>query len=322
MIEGKLLTWAIQALEERSILRLGEFEPVRLMPWSRVYRCLTHRGHVFFKYTPHASFDEGKLIQTLDSQFKGVVPAVIATNSDFCCFLMWDAGETLRTVFNTHAYDVTLVMRVLGAYAEIQKTCVAEVNTLLDQGVLDWRSASLPEHYEDLLTGLGFLKGIGLSQREIQALVNARGYFKERLNLLDRFHIPETLEHGDFQDNNILLHEGHLTVSDWGDAVIAHPFFSIATFIKSAVRHHEIDKMPQVLTTIEDFYLDHWVDVAPKDDLRKAYESVKILGDIRWVISFYHATREGGDDAYLPFRESILKSAKDFLKSAGFNDDL
>ncbi len=316
MIEGKLLAWIIQELEQRSILRLSEFEPVRLMPWSRVYRCLTDKGHVFFKHTPHASFDEGKLIQTLECRFKGAVPTVIATNSLLCCFLMWDAGETLRTVFTRKPYDMALVIPILGVYAKIQKELTRDVQPLLDQGVMDWRSMALLEHYENLLMGPDFLEDIGLEQKEIQALVSARWYFKEHLEILDRIHIPPTLEHGDFQDNNILFKEDKLIVSDWGDAVIAHPFFSISTFIKSAVRHHKIDEIPQVLTTIEDFYLDHWADVASKNELRKAYESVKILGDIRWVISFYHATREGGEAAYLPFRDSILKSAKDFLKNA------
>jgi hypothetical protein len=316
MIEDKLLAWVIQELEEHAILRLGEFEPVRLMPWSRVYRCLTNKGYVFFKHTPHASFDEGKLIQNLESRFKGAVPTVIATHSLFCCFLMWDAGETLRTVFTRNPYDIALVMPILGVYAKIQKGLTRDAQTLLDQGVMDWRSMPLLEQYENLLMGSDFLKDIGLQQKEIQALVSARSYFKEHLEILDRFYIPPTLEHGDFQDNNILFKEGNLIVSDWGDAVIAHPFFSLSTFIKSAVRHHKIDETPEVLTTIEDFYLDHWADAASKNELRKAYECVKILGDIRWVISFYHATREGGEAAYLPFRDSILKSARDFLENA------
>lgn len=319
MIEGKLLAWGIQELESRSILRLGEFEPVRLMPWSHVYRCLTNKGYVFFKHTPHASFDEGMLIQTLESRFKNAVPTVIATNSRTHCFLMYDAGKTLRTAFNHHPYDRVLVMPILGVYAKIQKAFTEEIQTLLDHGLMDWRSTALLEHYENLLMESEFLKGIGLELEEIQALVRARGYFKERLRALEHFDIPSTLEHGDFQDNNILIKEGDLVVSDWGDAVIAHPFFSLATFIKSAVRHHKIDKTPQILEAIENFYLDHWTDVTSKDELRKAYECVKIVSDIRWVISFHHATREGGVEAYLPFRESILQSVRDFLRNAKIN---
>lgn len=322
MIEDKLLAWAIQELQSRSIQRLGEFEPVRLMPWSRVYRCLTNMGYVYFKHTPNASFDEGKLIQILESRFKKAVPTVIATNSLTHCFLMYDSGKTLRTAFTDHPYDVTLIFPVLDVYAKIQKVWTGEIQTLLDKGVMDWRSSALLEHYEDLLMGIDFLKSIGLEQTEIEELVGARDYFKERLRRLDHFNIPPTLEHGDFQDNNILIQEGNLVVSDWGDAVIAHPFFSLSTFIKSAVRHHKIDKTPHILDSIENFYLDHWTDVTSKDELRRAYEDVKIVGDIRWVISFYNATREGGSEAYLPFRDSILKSVRDFLGNAKSNQYL
>ena len=52
------------------------------------------------------------------------------------------------------------------------------------------------------------------------------------INLCERlseYKIPETLTHCDFHDNNMLLDNTtqEINIIDWGETVIAHPFFSL-----------------------------------------------------------------------------------------------
>lgn len=47
-------------------------------------------------------------------------------------------------------------------------------------------------------------------------------------DMLSKHSIPEAFSHSDFRENNLLLDKktGSINIIDWGETVIAHPFFS------------------------------------------------------------------------------------------------
>ncbi len=82
---------------------------------------------------------------------------------------------------------------------------------------------------------------------------------------MGQYNIPETIEHGDFHDNNMLVAgDNKLIINDWGDKVITHPFFSIASFLDSAFRNHKINSTSHTVRSLLDSYLNHWVEYEPK----------------------------------------------------------
>jgi hypothetical protein len=68
-----------------------------------------------------------------------------------------------------------------------------------------------------------------------------------------------SLEHGDFQDNNVLLPEfdGNYSILDWGDAVVSCPVFSLATYLHAAQLAHEGLRI-EVIESIAKVYGKVW----------------------------------------------------------------
>ena len=96
-----------------------------------------------------------------------------------------------------------------------------------------------------------------------------------------QYDIVETIEHGDFHDNNCLIDaQDALVFNDWGDAVITHPFFSLISFLKSAERHHNISVNTALYQDLRDTYLTTWQDFEPESRLLEAFELYP-FGEVR-----------------------------------------
>lgn len=260
-----------------------EFEPVRLMPWSSVYRASTKDGWVFLKVVSPPFDVELKLLPYLSELFPEAVPRVIASSPELSCILMQDAGTPLRPVMQKK-YQIDLALEALKTYVQIQQQLSQETEMLLKLGVPDWRLSTLPSHFSSLLEKETFLKNDGLSAAEIEKLHAMRDKVQNLCETLASFIIPETIEHGDIHDNNILINsQSRLIIHDWGDTVISHPFFSLCNFLHSAVKQHAIK---QEVPILERAYCDMWSKYDTKEHLEKLLSLTKQLREIKFVLSF------------------------------------
>ncbi|HQS84928.1 MAG: hypothetical protein B7Y25_06730 [Alphaproteobacteria bacterium 16-39-46] len=129
-------------------------------------------------------------------------------------------------------------------------------------------------------------------------------------NELSEYNIPHTLEHGDFHDNNVLLQNGNLTLNDWGDASISHPFFSCVSALKSAQKHH-----PWMRTTdLQKAYLDSWKSFGNEDRLLKALKLAEKIRFFLFALRFSAVPfcKGGNQPAY---RGYMAASLRDFIKN-------
>lgn len=309
-MHAAIRTWAYEQLREKGIYALDGFEDVRLMPWSSVYRVQTDQGFFYLKHVQGEGCYEAQLLLMLETHFEGMVPSLLASSGDLSCFILRDAGETLRTYLGRAGYDVTLIKKVFDAYCMIQRTMESQVDALMSAGVPDWRLQTFTKRYEHFLQDTSFLSGIGIDKTVHKTLTSLGPQVYALCETIDRVGVRETLEHADFQDNNVLIRNDRFVISDWGDAVISHPFFSLASFLRSAERNHAI--ATSLRQELESSYLHHWMNRYSEDEILKAYRGIIALQDIKWVMNFHHATLENGSTAYMPFKDSILKSVLDF----------
>jgi hypothetical protein len=149
---------------------------------------------------------------------------------------MEDAGIQLSKKLKAD-FQMDLLARALTLCANRQQKALSHIDTLLSLGVPDWRLAKLPDLYLTILNQEAILQAEGLMAAEIKALHTLYQRFSALCDRLSRYKIPETLEHTDFHDSNIFIKDGYLTIGDWGDAVISHPFFSLASYLDSASRY-------------------------------------------------------------------------------------
>ena len=284
------IAWAEKYLRQAGYLQSGHFNRVRAMPWSSVYGVGTSLGQVFLKCMAAPFAIEAKCIKFLNLEFKKRVPQIIAYEESLNCFLMLDAGQPLRHILK-QGYQETLACSALSSYANLQKENIVQVKRLLELGLADWRLEYFPQLYLEFLKQEEFLIAEGLQHSELKKLQGLYSQVQEICECLSHYKIPDTIEHGDFQDNNILIDEhNNLIVSDWGDVVITHPFFSILTFLRSAMQHHFIDEKCSFYEHLEDAYLDQWKEFEDKARLREVLGLVKQLYPIKFCLSFYRVS--------------------------------
>ncbi|NBW58307.1 hypothetical protein EBR43_11130 [bacterium] len=197
---------------------------------------------------------------------------------------MQDAGLPLRNIFKTQTYDLHLAEQALQNYTEIQQACILKTEQLIAHGVPDWRLKELPSLYLKLLKNEDLLLADGLAYSDIDALHRLHFRVIDYCNKLGAYPVPETLEHGDFHDNNILLKDHSIIINDWGDAVITHPFFSISSFISSAKRNHNLSS--EECNRLEESYLIEWQPFATKEQLKIIMQLIHLLNPIKFSLNF------------------------------------
>src|SRR5437899_9922962 len=98
-LNKEVIQWASQYLSSHGYKLINNLpENVQSTPWSYVVRFATADGYIYLKHTPKLLALEAHIIQILHDQFQLSVPTVIAHHAELNCFLMKDAGRSLREV--------------------------------------------------------------------------------------------------------------------------------------------------------------------------------------------------------------------------------
>ncbi|MBP9777705.1 MAG: aminoglycoside phosphotransferase family protein [Rickettsiaceae bacterium] len=244
-------------------------------------RFSTSTGDVYLKQTPPAISLESKIIQLLSEQFHASVPVLIAINDDLHCFLMKDAGKSLRETLKAE-FRPDLLCQAIKQYAVIQRRAEDHIEKFIKLGVPDWRLDKLPILYDQMINQTDFLKADGMTDKELQRLQALSPHFFTQCALLSNYGIPETIGIPDFHDNNILIDPNtkKMTFIDWGEAAIIHPFFSLPTILCHATIHHGVKESDQNYRKLQDACFENWLGLTTKKRLLELF----ILSQQLWPI--------------------------------------
>lgn len=306
--------WAQDILRQHRYKLLGEPQIVRTMPWSTVISFRTSGDFVYLKCMAKEFAYEAALLEFLNKQKFLDLPNVIATNNVDGSFLMHDAGEPLRLTL-TRNYDISIVCNALRSYAKLQIDCMNLTEPLIKRGASDWRLINLPQLYQKFLLKKQFLIFDGLTLDEIEILQNLSGVFESLCQTLGSFNIPETLEHGDFHDNNILLNKDKITINDFGDSTISYPFFSIALFLNSSKRHYNSSQFDKAYVILRDCYLQEWESYADKDILLQAFEIALLLQPFVWSLNLSRVESCTGPEGFPELRGHVAEQLRILISS-------
>ena len=267
--------WIYAQVGKHGISMSGDIEQPHIYPWSTVLRIPTDQGMLFFKATAPETVYESALTQKLAELYPRALPEFIATDTTHGWMLMRDGGEALRASIRP-TKDIKPWKPVIKLFSEVQLSCVEHVPELLALGIPDWRLAHLPRLYKELLAnGDSMLvdQSKGLTSEEFNHAQELAPRFAEICNALAAFGIPETINHGDFHDGNVLVRDGRITLFDWGDGCIAHPFISLRTFFVSIEIALELDdfSFTPEMQGLLDVYLEPWEKFTSREKLHEAY---------------------------------------------------
>lgn len=256
-------------------------------------RVPSNEGTLFFKATADETIHEIALTEKLAGWFPDCMPDLVASDSTRGWMLMRDGGEQLRASIRP-TKDVTPWEPVITKYAEVQIGLAEHVDEILALGIPDHRLEALPTLYKQLLTDEAILmidQEKGLTSEDFHRLQNLSPRFEQICADLAAFGIPESINHGDFHDGNILVKDGRITFFDWGDANVTHPFTSLRTFFVSMEIALELDDWapptPE-MTALLHRYLASWEQYGDKEKLLKAYHVSRPVASIVKALQWHN----------------------------------
>jgi hypothetical protein len=288
-LNNAIIQWACTYLSSHGYtLKSALPENVQKTPWSTVLRFATSEGYIYLKHTPEQIALEANIIRILRDQFHISVPEVIAHNIELNCFLMKDAGRSLREILKKQ-FDTELFSRAIHHFTSMQLVVVDHVNIFLDMGVPDWRLDKLPDLYVELLSQKEILIEDGLSEKEINELENLLPTVFNLCQKLSAYAIKQSIVQPDFNDNNTLIADNSrdITIIDLGEIVISHPFFSLINCLDQAKKHYVLIDKDEIYQNLFDACLKNFMNVESKENLVEAFVIARILYFIYWALANY-----------------------------------
>src|SRR5579872_1733284 len=272
------IEWAEEYLLSNGFTLTGQPEHVRTTPWSSVTRFATSTGYIYLKHTPEMLALEAGIIQILHNQFHASVPDVIAHNAELNCFLMKDAGRSLREILKKK-FDVVFLCKAIDQFTSLQLAVADHINLFLDIGVPDWRLDKLPDLYEQLLLKKDILIADGLSEIEISKLTMQIPIISKLCKKLSAYAIKQTIVQPDFHDNNLLINNKsqNVTIIDLGEVVISHPFFSLINCLQQVKKHHGVKDEDEAYLQIMEACLKNYMNIESKKHLMDAFAIARTL---------------------------------------------
>lgn len=288
--QAKLIEWGSKYLLSKECSIEHPPEIVIETPWSIVVRFVTVNGNFYLKQTPADLFIETKVIQAIQKNMpQSGTPKIVSENPELHCFLMKSCGDySLRTKFNG-TLDADLLIEGITSYIKILRRFEKNLDGIIAIDVPDWRLNRIPHLYVELLHNKEMLLEEGLTHDEIEQLMSLVPNIELVCQSLEDTTIKETLVNGDFNENNVIINDKtqQLAIVDWGECIIAHPFFSIASHLQSLARRYKLDLHKGILETIRHQCLSCWLDVANLNELEIIYQKLLKLHPIFCALAIY-----------------------------------
>lgn len=206
--------------------------------WSSVYRIDSDRGAVYLKQAPKMIAYEAEVMVLLKQAVAASVPTVLAVNQALSCFLMLDAGVSLRRQLQQQ-FVPELLSTAVTEFTTMQLAMATQLEPLLALGVPDWRLHRLAKRFADLAYDQALLAEEGFTTQQQITLQQAVALIDLWCQQLAAYALPESIMQPDFHDNNIVINaEGRMTWLDLGEVLIAHPLFMLLNFLWQIKKHH------------------------------------------------------------------------------------
>jgi hypothetical protein len=275
---AQMLFWVKNVLKITDENSWVNSKAIAKTPWSSVFEINTGTELVYLKQTPQNLFLEAEIIKFLHDKCDiENIPEIIATNSDYLCFIMKKCGDlTLRDYFAGNL-NLEILIQSLEIYKKLQKATITVVDDLISLGVPDWRLDKFPALYDKLISDADFLKENGLDSNQQSMLHSYSTKVKELCEKLGSYGIPECLSHSDFHDNNILYNKTNKSTAiiDMGETTINHPFFSLTACLGATKNRYNLLENSENYQSLEYNAFSGWLD--DSKNLNKVLEIVKIL---------------------------------------------
>lgn len=298
------LEWAMTALQQTEI----NTEIVVQTPWSSVVKINAGSELFYLKSTPELIALEAKIIKILHDQFRAPVPAVIAHNSELHCFLMKDAGTSLRSILKKN-FDTELLCKAIDQFTSLQITVADHVDDFINIGVPDWRLNKLPDLYKQAISQKDLLMADGLSELEVNELEELLPKITYLCQKLSVYAIKSTIVQPDFNDNNTLIEDKSqaITIIDLGEISISHPFFSLLNCLHVIKKHHALTNKDAAYLRIKDACLKNYMHFESEKNVADALKIAHVLWFVYGLLAHDRLIHACDQEQLISFQRGKLR---------------
>ena len=241
---------------------------------SSLLRIETAGGRRYLKAAPSYFHGEGAVTAMLADRFPDVVPRPVAVDTERGWMVLADFGDALVGSEALEHWE-----GALDTMASLQRNSLRFIDELLGGGLRDRRPEMLLLQIQAFADGDRGVIPDGYARRVREAVPR----FAELCAELEAAPIPDTLVHGDFHPNNVVIERGRYTIFDWTDACVAHPFVDLLTFF------HTFGP-PSTDVEVRDRLLEHylvgWENLMPHDEAETLFRRTEPLLAMHHAISY------------------------------------
>ena len=276
--------WMREQLRELGREAVGAIEQVRNNSISSVLRARTTEGDVYLKAASPHFRHEARITRGLAARFPEHLPRVLAADEERSWMLLEDFSPLLRGA-PLETWEETLLIA-----GELQRRNVGEADWLYSIGCADRRLAVLRDQIPALVDAPEVRAELDEALRG--TLVARVPELQAMCDELAGCGVPETLIHGDLHGGNVARGGGRVTIFDWTDGAVGHPFLDLVTFLPTERRKPPgVDDAKAAARRLADAYLEGWTTFASPAQVRRAIELVKTVGQLHHAQSYLQILR-------------------------------
>ena len=310
--------WIHTQLTGQGMQITQEVEILHQRAWSTFARVTTDRGVAYFKASSPYDRFEAALTAAMWRWRPDITAPVLAIEPEEGWLLTSDAGITMRE-FERSPAQVGHWLKILPRYADLQMQMLEKIPELLQMGLPDRRLAALPNLFNQLTESANLRTGQnpGLTHEEYRQLQEIKPRFAAECAHLASYNIPETLTHEEVTEVNLLVRGDRYILTDWSEASICHPFFSMLTTVRTLIFWTGLDENGPELARLLDAYLEPWTRYETRSKINSAYQLAFRLAMANRAISWDQGTGSLAPKHKEPYADAVPGWLRDYLTADG-----
>jgi thiamine kinase-like enzyme len=251
----------------RHELQLDLLEPLICLQESEISTWLQGRTkhlEMFVKISPRSALLEGRVGKLLFRLARGLAPEVLGFDNDLGVVIT----RKLEAANLSLEQNTEIWLETVNTLAKLQRS---SLNFLAELEVPTLDLTALLELCRTLISNMKELETLGLTPEQIRDVQTVLPKIKPALEIFEAVGLPQTLIHGDFHANNVLVEYGSSKIIDWSEAAIGSPLLDLGRFLEFLNRKH-LNSHPalEFQTELIEAFFEPWQDLVSREAFKKA----------------------------------------------------